>query len=308
MQRCCADATKPGYREGVRENSTVPRAHHGLGSPGRRALLSAVCAALAFAFAWAPSSGASSPERALHKAVERVLAEHSAHVDLTMTISGTGTTLTALREVGTQTFTRPYRGRYTIRSLAGTTGTSSALPVLVVGTKMYLQLHGAWYDLTVNSVAAAQGISGSVESGNPAEAIGLLSQEGAAVSRLGRRKLDGTTMTKYKAVIDFDKRFKPPRGVSFSPRYVATFKKLTGTAKLPVDVWVDAAGIVRQERLTIPLSKSGLKSMGLEGAPSGLELTMTVGLSDFGVAVTVKAPPGAQPLPTSSGAGAAPTS
>lgn len=308
MQRCCADGTTPGYPDGVTDTPAARRQRL-LRSSGRRALVSAVGAALMVALAWAPSSGASSPpQRALHKAVERALAEHSAHVDLTMTISGTGTSLTLLRESGTQTFTSPDKARYTIQTLAGTTGKSTKLPVLVVGTKMYLQLDGTWYDVTASSVEAAQGITGSFESGNPAEAIGLLTQEGAAVTRLGRDKLDGTTMTKYKAVIDFDKKFKPPSGVHFSQRSLENFKKLTGTAKFPVDVWVDSAGIVRQERFTIPLSKSGLASMGLKGAPSGIELTMTVGLSDFGVAVTVKPPAGAKPLPTGSGAGTAPTS
>jgi hypothetical protein len=253
----------------------------------------------------APIAGAESPQHELLAAIQQALAQHSSDVDVSISIGVRGTSITVVREVGMQTFNSPLNARFTTSVLDGSTGKTTSVPTLIVGTHVYLQVDGIWYYTTTSAIEAEIGVSGSLQSENPTEALGLLYQEGAVVTDLGHQTLDGATMTKYRAVVDLDKRFKTPHGISATPQYVARFKKLTGSSKLPVSVWVDSSGIVRQERFTVPLSTSGLKAMGLTATPKGMSMTMTLDLSNFGVRVSVKPPATAKPLPAASGSSSA---
>jgi hypothetical protein len=63
--------------------------------------------------------------------------------------------------------------------------------------------------------------------------------------------------------------------------------KLYGAGAIPVDVWVDAHQLVRQEKLTLAVP-------GGTGAPGGTHLVITTDFYDFGVPVRVSAPPASQ--------------
>jgi hypothetical protein len=83
-------------------------------------------------------------------------------------------------------------------------------------------------------------------------------------------------------------------------------EQLFGSRTLPADIWIDQQGRVRQMKIVVPLSVAALAKLGLSGAPSGVKESVTIGLSDFGVAVTVAPPPASEvkPLPTTSGGSA----
>lgn len=247
---------------------------------------------------WAQVAGAAAPPlHALHKAIEHSLAKRSAHMVLSVSVGLPGTWVTVMREVGEQTFGSPAEGSFTESVLAGPTGKTTNVPTLISGKTIYLQINGTWYEETAKQVEAAMGVSGSVQSGNPTELLGLLYQSGAKVTDLGRHELGGATLTKYHAVIDIAKRSKAPHAVRVTPQYIAHFEQLTGSSKLPVSVWVDSSGVVRDERFTMPLSHAGLKSMGLTGAPTGMSMAFSLRLSHFGVHVAVQPPSTAVPLP-----------
>lgn len=229
------------------------------------------------------------------------MAESSADIELAISIGVPGTSVTVIRATGSETFASPYEATLT-ESVLASGGSRETVRDLMSGNTYYFEVNGAWYYASAGALQGELGVSGSLQGENPAEALGLLYQEGAKVTDLGRHKLDGAAMTKYRATVNLNKGFKTlPRGLKVSTQYIDRFKELTGSSKLPVNVWVDSAGVVRQESFSLPPSRSGLKSMGLSGAPKGMSLLMTLKLSNFGVAVTVKPPATAKPLPVASG-------
>lgn len=251
---------------------------------------------------WASVAGAAAPPlRALHKAIGHAMAERSADLSLSVSVGVPGTWVTVLREVGKQTFAPPVVGSFTESIIAGPTGKMATVRNLISGRTIYVQVNGTWYSETAQKAAGAMGVSGSLQGGNPTQLLGLLYQEGADVTDLGRHELDGAMLTKYRAVIDVGRRFKAPHALNFTPQYVERFKQLTGTSKLPVTVWVDSSGAVRDERFTMPLSRAGVKSLGLTGAPKGLSISFALRLSHFGVRVAVEPPSTAAPLPVGGG-------
>jgi hypothetical protein len=100
--------------------------------------------------------------------------------------------------------------------------------------------------------------------------------------KLGTDTVQGEQMTHYRTTIDPDKAMsKVPAAQRAAVRKAM---KQIGLSTVPVDVWVDGKGLLRQESLSLTLGQ------GLQNAA----MKMTFDMHDFGEPVTVEVPPSNQ--------------
>ena len=95
----------------------------------------------------------------------------------------------------------------------------------------------------------------------------------------------GVATTHYHVVLDLFKvaAAAPADQRAAVRRTFAREAQLLGSHTMPIDVWIDSSGLVRRERLAIPLKAPSI--------PAGASMAMTIDLFDFGLPVHVKAPP-----------------
>jgi len=118
---------------------------------------------------------------------------------------------------------------------------------------------------------------------NPASVLDMLRTAGS-VETVGSESVDGVQTTHYKATIDLAKA----AGLIGGPAPDAVQQAIAngGPATIPVDVWVGADGYVRK------LTVDETVGTGNESATVHLNL----GLSDYGTAANVTAPPSGDTL------------
>ena len=100
--------------------------------------------------------------------------------------------------------------------------------------------------------------------------------------KLGTDTVQGEQMTHYRTTVD------PEKAISKVPAAqraaVRTALKQIGMTTIPVDVWVDGKGLLRQESLSLDFGQ------GLQNAT----MKMTYDMHDFGEPVNVEVPPADQ--------------
>jgi hypothetical protein len=100
--------------------------------------------------------------------------------------------------------------------------------------------------------------------------------------KLGTDTVQGEQMTHYRTTIDPDKAIsKVPAAQRAAVRKAM---KQIGVSTIPVDVWVDGKGLLRQESISLTLGQ------GLQNAA----MKMTFDMHDFGEPVNVEVPPADQ--------------
>lgn len=291
-----------GFRGGIAGTAGARRE----GSCRRRVRRAPLVAAALGVLVPGPASASGSFTSTLHRAVERTLAAKSADVDMTLALSAGGHgRVQVLAVSGIQRFGVPVRASFTLRVDTGKTAQPTSIPEILYSTTVYLKVGGRWYSESFSQAAAQEGLQGRASeaaSTNPTQALALLYQRGATVTRLGRRRLDGTTMTAYRCTVHLTKAAaKLPSGLTMTAQGLAAFRSLTGGAALSAEVWIDPAGALRQEAVTLPLSAAARSSLGLAGGPRRVSMELTVDVSDFGVPVQVAPPPSATPMPSAPG-------
>lgn len=122
----------------------------------------------------------------------------------------------------------------------------------------------------------------AVGQSNPAQILEYLKASGGSVTPVGHEVVRGVSSTHYKATIDLRKAADVVPSGNRAQLHAALTKLIaqTGVSNLPVDVWVDAAGLVR--RMTISLT--------LPAAAQTLKMQMTVELFGFGATPPVTPP------------------
>ena len=184
----------------------------------------------------------------------------------------------------------PPQGTMTLTAPGGISVTE-----ILVGSSVYMQLPAAeegalaptpWVTAQLGAVSSASGFSFSpTGDASPSDALGLLRGAGA-VSEVGSETIRGVATTHYHAVIDLNRY---PSAVPASLRAAAAensarLERLTGQSTLPLDVWIDANGLVR--RLALDLSVCS--SAGTVAA------TMSMDLYDYGRQPAVTPPPASE--------------
>ncbi|HEX3783477.1 MAG TPA: hypothetical protein VHX38_27755 [Pseudonocardiaceae bacterium] len=196
--------------------------------------------------------------------------------DLTETVAG---------QSNVNTETRYLNGMLYQRLPAGATQLSGGKP---------------WISLNIAQFAQQQGGSGlrqllSGAPSDPSDVLAYLRSVDGNVRSTGQATVDGVSTTHYTATIDLSKV------ASADPNAAAATKQLEqklGTSTMPVQLWIDQQGRVRQisvdETIAHPLGGSTSASGTTSGANSPsvgpVHTTITVTLSDYGTPVHIVAP------------------
>jgi LppX_LprAFG lipoprotein len=169
-------------------------------------------------------------------------------------------------------------------------GQEISIDEVMDGTTMYMKLPKeamagvpggkSWIKLDLDK-ASGGAISGAMNaSQDPASQLKLLSAL-AGAKEVGKEKIGDDQTTHYHGELDYNQVAKS------GPQELRTAAELAlkvmAKTTIPVDVWIDDSGRVRQQRLV-------LDTKAVSGSPAQKQ-TMTIGYTDFGVdASAIKAP------------------
>jgi hypothetical protein len=129
---------------------------------------------------------------------------------------------------------------------------------------------------------------------DPSQAIAYLEKVSNDVRLVGHDQIHGVDTTHYSATLDLAKAIDGDANVP--PGLRDSMKELAGLfGHLPADVWIDADGRLRQERIQLDLDEmfGGIAPSSTEPSEHTV-ITATLSLYDFGTPVNVEAPPADQ--------------
>jgi hypothetical protein len=298
----------PGYDcfapESKCEGDPMPRLIRSTNGP-RGVKVAAACAGVAIAAAACGSGAATTsinkpPTNAVLTAYHNTISEKSARITLHETVSGISggsspqVTISGTGESdlngpdGSLTLSLPTGGSIQLRVMAGEMylHLPSSLRSQIPGDK-------AWLSINLNELVQAKlgatlsQLSSSSQT--PTQSLGYLQAVSAAgLTKVGSPSLDGVATTEYAASIDLNKVAATKSAAAQTA--IKNLEGQLGSSTLPVKVWVDAQGRVRQLSYTVTTAGSTTASAsGTTGSQASV--TATIGFSDFGVPVNVTAPP-----------------
>jgi hypothetical protein len=126
-----------------------------------------------------------------------------------------------------------------------------------------------------------------------AAAILAAIKEALSVEEVGADTVDGVNATHYRASVDLVKllpllaSLTPDKPTDAEMQHAKDQLAKLGMQTLPIELWVDADGFLKQMQLALDLSK-----MGVDHAGTSFSLTFT--LSDIGENVSIDVPPASQ--------------
>ncbi|CAL9423812.1 hypothetical protein OEB94_04955 [Streptomyces sp. ICN988] len=142
----------------------------------------------------------------------------------------------------------------------------------------------SWIKVDLEEVAAQQGLSNQ-QIGDPAQTAAYSKAiTDKDVEKVGPEKIDGVDTTHYKVTVD----------VSALPGGDRMSRQLGPT--LPMQVWLDDEGRLRQQRIDMTVKAPASASAKPDNTASSKQLKMSTVMrfSDFGTEVDAKAPPAEQ--------------
>ena len=153
----------------------------------------------------------------------------------------------------------------------------------------------SWVRMDLAKAGRAQGfdLTGleNLTSNDPRQMLDVLRAASDEIETVGPEVLDGVSTTHYRAQVDLAEYAKLglAKGADANSMLDDVLKQ-SGLESMPVDVWLDDAGLVRKVEMTF------------SGAPPGstesLDASMRFELSDYGEPVAVDVPPAAEVVDT----------
>jgi hypothetical protein len=140
-----------------------------------------------------------------------------------------------------------------------------------------------WLKLDLSHAIGPAGVSSLPTASDPTQFVDYLKAVSSATSHKGLETVDGIPTARYSATIDLD-RYPVLASPSERPAVARSIKALEvalGSHKLPVNVWIDAHGLVRQLSL----------AFGECVGHAQLGYSMSLDLYDFGAQSTPAIPP-----------------
>jgi hypothetical protein len=236
-----------------------------------------------------PATGESADPAAIAVATGKTAAQGSARVATSVTVTGPDDLEQSFEGEGAFDFERR-AGRMTIEPRGG----EKAEVVFVEAVVYYRLPSGAlpggkrWLQLDLQSVADASSLDfGPLVQGtqaDPAQHLIWLEALGPEVRKIGEEEVRGVPTTRYRAevVLGLLERQAPAGKEAEWRAYVETLRGRLGVEAIPVEIWVDADGLIRRLRHELVF------------AAEGTSTTATTELYDFGVQVDAEAPPPGQ--------------
>ena len=176
-----------------------------------------------------------------------------------------------------------------------------------ISPDLYIQLPAAdkgqlpsgktWISINLNTVTEAKlGASLAQLSSTSQQSTQLLSYlqsvSSTGITTVGPATIKGVATTEYKATVDLTKVAEKK-----SPAAQAALKSLEAqlnATTLPVQIWLDGQGRVRQVSEQVQVSTTAQSSGGTTVPAASGSVSTTVDYYDFGTPVTVQAPPSSQ--------------
>jgi len=260
---------------------------------GSRRALFAVIAALVVVLAALGASiglvgGTKNAEAEVIDSVNATLADHTAHV--TMDVSG-GAGGTAVSGTGTGAidFTQ---NAMSLQATVGSGGQQVSLQEMYLGGVLYENVPGidqlvpgkSWVSLDVSSLqqSLGQDPSNVQAMGNPSLMLHMLAQQGNTVVPVGASSVDGVDVQEYSVTVD-TARLKSR--LENLPSWMQQALSQVRFGDVSMKVYVDGAGLLRRmtEHVSMAVASGGTVS-----------IDVSLDFSDFGVPVSVTAPPADQ--------------
>ncbi|MFN2526076.1 MAG: hypothetical protein ABR505_07410 [Actinomycetota bacterium] len=178
---------------------------------------------------------------------------------------------------------------------------------------VYMQMPGiaqfaggkSWLKFDASAMAQQQGVDlqSLSQFGNSDPTQGLQYLEGVAgeVEVVGQEVVRGQPTTHYRATVDLIKAAEqaPPKLRQLAVQSTKVITDQLGTDSIPMDVWIDDAGLLRQMYYSLDMG-------GVEGMPEDASMTITMQMYDFGSKVRIRVPPAYQVADIAQLAGASP--
>jgi hypothetical protein len=137
-----------------------------------------------------------------------------------------------------------------------------------------------WLELDLSKLGKSAGVDlDQLMSGSqlqPTDVLSMLKTEGASVRKVGSEKIDGTPTTHYHVTVNLAKALEA-KGLT-SPMLAGIAAEMPS---VPEDVWIGSDGLVRRIKLAYGLRHHG----------TSMRMEMAMDLYDYGVDVTIAAPP-----------------
>jgi hypothetical protein len=148
-----------------------------------------------------------------------------------------------------------------------------------------------WIKMDLRLLAKQQGVAANGLWGagsDPAQMVDYLRGASSSIVRVGDAPVRGVGTTHYQVTIDFRKAVQnaPAARREALRQAFDLLERQVGKASIPLDVWIDADGLVRREQFSLPFA----------GDVSGMSMSVSFDMYDFGAAVEVAPPPASQTL------------
>ncbi|HVM40987.1 MAG TPA: hypothetical protein VM618_09460 [Acidimicrobiia bacterium] len=121
---------------------------------------------------------------------------------------------------------------------------------------------------------------------DPSQTLEMLRGAGDDFETIGTEEVRGVSTTHYRVTVDMAKAVAevPAEHRAAVERAMEDFREQLGSTLLPMDVWLDDAGLPRRMAMDFDFS-------ALEGVAPGSNMRMTIDMFDYGTPVSVEEPP-----------------
>jgi hypothetical protein len=149
-----------------------------------------------------------------------------------------------------------------------------------------------WIKVDVDALAQMKGVEldleqlGSFGATDPLSILEALEAVSGPLETVGREEIRGTDTTHYRTTLDPAKLAAQAEAAGATEDVLGSFKDALAQADLasvPLDVWVDDAGLLRRMEIDVAMTQGGLGG--------GTSMRLTFDLFDYGAEVDVEPPP-----------------
>jgi hypothetical protein len=174
-------------------------------------------------------------------------------------------------------------------------GKGSVLYIQAPMLTPYLPATTRWIKVDPASLPGSHGeLDAATAAANPAAILGAI-KDALTVEEVGADTVDGSKATHYRATVDLVKLLplladmasdgNKPTGAEMQEAKDQLTK--SGLETLPVEVWVNEDGFLKQMRLMLDLSS-------IDPDHRGTSISLTLTLSDIGQPISIDVPPASQ--------------
>ena len=228
------------------------------------------------------------------KAAQATASKGGAKVSLRQTFTAPGSGAISMSGAGVVD-TQTRKGHLTLTTSGGSGLPASARDatqqLIIDGLRIYvrspllaslLPSGVKWLKIDAAKVGRAAGIDLAVlaqSAQDPSQSMQVLEAVSGDVKKVGDEQVRGVDTTHYRATVDLRKYPSVVPEASRAAAEVSVEKtiQLTGTRRIPVDVWIDGDDLVRRFEQKL--------------AAQGMPITQRIELYDFGTKVDVEPPP-----------------